>query len=134
MDMRFSKTWLRFIFGVAAAVWLSIAILSMYRFWFKRKVFNETPSLNGLVVELTCRKYGTSTAMLQRNDMLYRVFFQNKRCGLVEIGDTVGFHELPKPGYALLSDERVENDFYYGLAFFGLAFGSAFFFSRTFDR
>jgi hypothetical protein len=130
--MRFSKTWLRIIFGVAAVVWLSIAGLSMYRFWFKRNVFNETPLLNGVVVELNCKRYGTSTAVLERNGNRYNVFFQNKRCALVAIGDTVSFHELRQSGYALLSDENIVNDFYHGLAFFALAFGSAFFFSRTF--
>jgi hypothetical protein len=132
--MRFSKTWLRIIYGVSCAVWLSMAVLSMYRFNYKRNVFNTTPALNGLVVQLNCKHYGTSTLTLESNGTRFLAFFQNKHCNRVSIGDTVSFHALPKPGYALLSDEKIENDFYTGLAFLGLAFGSLFFLSRTFHQ
>jgi len=84
------------------------------------------------MVELNCKSRGTSTATLERKHVRYKVFFQNKHCTTLNVGDVVGFHELPESGYALLADENIVNDFYYGLAFLGLACGSSFFLFRTF--
>jgi hypothetical protein len=109
-----------------------VAALGVYRFFYKRHVFNSTPSLNGLVVELDCKRRGTSTAVLEHNGVQYKAFFQNKRCRTVSVGDVVSFHELPNRGYALLSDEEVEKELYYAAAFLLLAGGSLFFLMRTF--
>ena len=130
--MRFSKSALRWLYGVSLLVWLSIAALGVYRFFYKQRVFNNTPALNGLVVELDCKRRGTSTAVLRFNGRQYKAFFQNKRCKNVSIGDAVSFHELPDEGYALLSDENEEHDLYYAAAFLLLSFGSLFFLKRTF--
>ncbi|HZG01777.1 MAG TPA: hypothetical protein VEY71_12285 [Chitinophagales bacterium] len=130
--MLFSKKTLRLLYTASLVVWLGVAALGVYRFFYKRHIFNSTPSLNGLVVELDCKRHGTSTAVLEHNGVRYTAFFQNKRCRTVSVGDVASFHELPNRGFALLSDEEVEKELYYAAAFFLLAGGSLFFLMRTF--